>query len=312
MRLSFVIPAYNAAGSIGRTLESVVGRAGELPPGWQIEIVVVNDGSPDAAELERVVSGVPACRLLSHPQNRGMCAARNTGIQATTGDVVSILDADDEMHPAWPSEFPALLREWPAEANLCFAACRNTAGRVTSSHPGFSGLVRFEDMLAERYPGEYFPAFRGDYIRRRLYTDLGTRKSCGLLSYLSYSAEAPLWICNRVLRIYHDRRPGSVTSKWAQPSGSLETVRCYEAVIERFGEDLRRVSPRQYRLRMLRLAVYKAFAKRPDAWVAWRQGLGLSVLPHALLAAGLMVAGGSTAGRIVSAAKRVGLVKRYG
>jgi glycosyltransferase involved in cell wall biosynthesis len=310
--LSFVIPAFNAAQTIHSPVSSVIEAAARLPTGWRCEIIIVDDGSPDGLELREKTGGLPGVRIVAHEVNRGMCAARNTGIAASEGDVVMILDADDAMTPDWPEQMVATLAEWPGSSNLCFAACRNDEGRVTVSNPDYSGFNTLEDMLAGRFAGEYVPLFRGEYVRQRLYVDLGTRKSCGVVSYLTFAQDGPIWITRRVLRIYRDRQAGSVTRNWAQPQKAAETARCYEELLARFGEAIRRTSPRKHSSYLLRLAVYRALAGKPQAWRAWWLGARLQTLTQSVGALLIMIAGAGFATRVVSLAKRVGLVKSYG
>lgn len=92
MRVSVVIPAYNAAGTIRAALASV--GAQTVAPD---EVVVVDDGSSDGTAVAVTESGIGA-RLLRQERG-GPSAARNAGIAATSGDLVAFLDADDEWHP---------------------------------------------------------------------------------------------------------------------------------------------------------------------------------------------------------------------
>lgn len=88
MRISVIIPAYNAADMIVSCLQSVVG-VGET------EVIVVDDGSSDGtAGLVR--SEFPEVIVLQQP-NKGVSAARNAGIQAATGDYLAFVDADDSL-----------------------------------------------------------------------------------------------------------------------------------------------------------------------------------------------------------------------
>lgn len=93
--VSVVIPAFNASPYIERTLRSA---ARQTYP--TLEIIVVNDGSTDgtAKLVEQIAMTDPRIRLLSTP-NRGVAAARNTGIDASSGRFVAFLDADDLWHP---------------------------------------------------------------------------------------------------------------------------------------------------------------------------------------------------------------------
>jgi glycosyltransferase involved in cell wall biosynthesis len=92
--VSVIIPAYNVAPYIGETLNSVFAQTFT-----DYEVIVVNDGSPDTEELERVlVPYVDRIRCLKQ-ENRGAGAARNAGLVAAKGEFVAFLDADDLWSP---------------------------------------------------------------------------------------------------------------------------------------------------------------------------------------------------------------------
>ena len=85
-KVSFYIPCFNAAKTIGPCLDAVFKQ--EYPA---VEVIVVDDGSTD--ESARIVSRYPV-RLLSHANNLGLAAARNTAIKSATGDFIASMDAD--------------------------------------------------------------------------------------------------------------------------------------------------------------------------------------------------------------------------
>lgn len=69
-----------------------------------VELVVVDDGSPDPDALRRIVEGVPVGAGAPRPRvvrraPSGVSAARNAGVRETTGDLVAFLDDDDRWHP---------------------------------------------------------------------------------------------------------------------------------------------------------------------------------------------------------------------
>ena len=131
MQISIVIPAYQASATIGATLSSIFGS--ELPDSWKLEVIVVDDGSPDGEELERVVASFPPVRLLKLASNQGKCAAVNADIRRSEGGFVVILDADDTLVAAWPAAFVRILEAWPEDSALCFSACRTQFGDSTVS-----------------------------------------------------------------------------------------------------------------------------------------------------------------------------------
>src|SRR5438876_5272640 len=113
MIVSFVIPAYNASGTIDAALRSVYGvHAGASDMG-NVEVIVVDDGSNDRGALEEVLGRYPKVVLVTHESNCGMCASRNSGIRRSQGDIVVILDADDVLVSEWPGILRSVGDEWP-------------------------------------------------------------------------------------------------------------------------------------------------------------------------------------------------------
>jgi glycosyltransferase involved in cell wall biosynthesis len=92
LRVAVVIPAYQAAKTVGRAVHSVLAQT--RPPA---EILVVDDGSKDdpraaLAPFENRVT-------LLHKPNGGAASARNLGIERARGDLIAFLDADDYWEP---------------------------------------------------------------------------------------------------------------------------------------------------------------------------------------------------------------------
>ncbi|MDD5748644.1 MAG: glycosyltransferase family 2 protein [Actinomycetota bacterium] len=102
-KVSIVVPAYNEEEAIGGDLEAILESMDKSE--WEYEVIVVNDGSND--KTADIVGGFDRVRLIEHNSNRGGGYARNTGIKASTGDVVVVTDGDG----TYPNEdIPKLLR----------------------------------------------------------------------------------------------------------------------------------------------------------------------------------------------------------
>jgi glycosyltransferase involved in cell wall biosynthesis len=92
--VSLIIPAYNAEKYIGFTIESLIRQSHA-----DLEIIVVDDGSTDRTREIACGYAQTDDRIAVLPQkNLGVATARNTGIEAATGEFVGFIDADDIWH----------------------------------------------------------------------------------------------------------------------------------------------------------------------------------------------------------------------
>jgi dolichyl-phosphate beta-glucosyltransferase len=93
--LSVVIPAFNEAERITRTLRGTVEYLKSR--GESYEVLVVDDGSYDdtAEVVEEMSRGLPGVRLLRNPRNMGKGATVRNGVLAARGRMVAFLDADN-------------------------------------------------------------------------------------------------------------------------------------------------------------------------------------------------------------------------
>ena len=120
--ISVVLPAYNAEKRIAGTLEAILAQ--DYP---NLEVIVVNDASKDKTEqaARRVLEGCGRpFSIITHTKNRGVSAARNTGIDAMQGEFLWFMDADDKAEPNLVSTLYALHTKYPCDLSFC--GYRNT------------------------------------------------------------------------------------------------------------------------------------------------------------------------------------------
>ena len=94
MKLSIIIPVYNAEPFLKRCLDSVRIEEKHLK---DVEVIVVDDGSTDgSAEIMDAEQDRVGFRII-HKENGGCCSARNEGMCQARGEYIANLDADDEL-----------------------------------------------------------------------------------------------------------------------------------------------------------------------------------------------------------------------
>ena len=191
MRVSFIIPTYNEAATIGEVLERVEALALEK------QVIVVDDGSTDdtAAVLE-AWQGRDSVTIVRQA-NRGKGAALRAGIPHVDGDIVVFQDADMEYDP---SDVPALIEPIERGAADVVFGSRLRGGRpqraylfwhlVANRLLSLTTNILFNTTLSDMETG--YKAFRIDVLRSlRLTQD-------------DFAIEAELTgeVCRRGLRIY--------------------------------------------------------------------------------------------------------------
>ncbi|MFZ0384592.1 MAG: glycosyltransferase family A protein [Solirubrobacteraceae bacterium] len=148
-QVTVIIPLYNHARLVGRALDSLA-----CSQHLGFEVVVVDDGSTDhgGRVVERWIGEhpEPAVRLVTHPVNRGLAHARNTGIEYSRTDLLLMLDADNELRP---TAIGRLLAALEADPGADFA---------------YGILDRFDSAgptgLASQFPWEPTRLRGGNYI----------------------------------------------------------------------------------------------------------------------------------------------------
>jgi glycosyltransferase involved in cell wall biosynthesis len=92
--VSVIVPTYNRPEMLEECLRSILHQT--YP---NIEIIVVNDGGVDVRKVIDPLNRQNTITFLEHPANRGMAAARNTGIAVARGKYLAYLDDDDSYLP---------------------------------------------------------------------------------------------------------------------------------------------------------------------------------------------------------------------
>lgn len=238
MRISVIVPIYQVEEYIVRCFESIVSQTYT-----DLEIVFVDDASTDSSIdiLEDLISrynGKLNLKIITHQNNRGLSAARNSGVEVATGEYVYFLDSDDELSDA--------------NAIAKFADCveRTSADVVVGNHRNIKG----EDSYISKYKKSIIlhgqtltSAFvKGDIpvtawnklINKRLFYE-GLRFKEGILnedelfSYHLLFRNPLIALLGEVTYNYHIRQ-GSIMTNGVNMHRLVSPIEVYEEVVSSY------------------------------------------------------------------------------
>ncbi|HET9065636.1 MAG TPA: glycosyltransferase family 2 protein [Gemmatimonadales bacterium] len=269
---SVIIPAYCAAGTVRRAVDSVLRQTMHV-----LEVIVVDDGSPDGIAAA-LIGTDPRVRVIRQP-NGGAGSARNTGIDAASGDWIAFLDADDEWLPSrLASQFEAIER-YPDVGLIMGRFEVRPAGLPSGTTSGWSNIptatpLELRGDRALRFAAACWTGtvlVRRDVVgEERFRTDLRTAEDREF--WYRISIRTRVLALDEVLAVQH------VTS------GSLSTTDIDDdcanmlKVVGLHGDDLTPSERRAWRLELLRrrAAVHLAAGRFPAAHAAASDRLRLA------------------------------------
>lgn len=114
-KISVIVPVYNVEKYLPKCIESIRNQTHH-----NLEILLVNDGSTDRSGIicEKYAALDPRIETI-HKENGGLSDARNTGIEAATGDYIAFVDSDDWIDEDMYELLYGLLCEHEAEVAIC-------------------------------------------------------------------------------------------------------------------------------------------------------------------------------------------------
>lgn len=209
--VSVIIPAYNCAAYIGDTLGSIFAQT--FP---DYEVIVVNDGSPDVDELERVLHPYLDRIVYIRQENRGPAAARNVGIRAARSPLVAFLDSDDTWEPEYLTLHVELLQRAPTidlvYPNALFVGDRLLAGRRFMDVCPSEGEVTFARLVLRHCTVMVSATARREAIIRAGMFDESLRTSEDFDLWLRLAKQGGRIAYHRRVLVRYRRRPGSLSS----------------------------------------------------------------------------------------------------
>lgn len=233
-KVSIIVPVFNVEKYLHRTLSSLVGQTYE-----NLEILVIDDGSSDGScrIIEDFAQKDTRIRLLRQKENQGVCAARNRGLDAATGEWICFCDGDDWYVP----EFVQTMLERAKRETADYVICNYRVvgqGRLSVVSDSLAALESGCDPRIVIACGPL--ASCTHMVSRRLFTLSRVRYPVGLRQYeelpvmpvlAKYAAR--IAVCHQPLYCYYQRGNASSAS-----NGSGESEENFRRALAAMGDAL--------------------------------------------------------------------------
>jgi glycosyltransferase involved in cell wall biosynthesis len=169
--VSVVIPCYRGERFVADAIGSVLSQSEQA-----LEVIVVDDGSPDrSAEMAAAIAD-QRIRVVRHAHNRGIAAARNTGLTESRAELVAFLDQDDLWLPGLVAAGLQAFRTRGAEKYVlafCDTYERDRKGRDRLLRPALPRDMDAPQSVLAALVREKFVVLGAALVRRTVLVEIG-------------------------------------------------------------------------------------------------------------------------------------------
>lgn len=209
--VSVIIPAYNVSAFIADAVRSALEQTVQ-----DHEVIVVNDGSRDTAELETALGPFRNRITYLVQENRGPSATRNLGIRSARGQYIAMLDADDMWLPYYLEDQLGRAAADPA-ADVLYGDAEifgdvPQAGRRFMEFSPSDGEVTFESLVTQRCNVMISALVRRSMLERVGMFDESLRSSEDFELWLRVAHAGGRFNYTRRVLARYRKRSGSLTS----------------------------------------------------------------------------------------------------
>lgn len=262
--LGIVIPTVNREKLLQRSLDSVLAQAYA-----DFEVIIVDSASTDGTrEVVRDYAARDArVRLITEEVRRGVCPARNLGVDASSATWVVFLDSDDELAPGALELIAERAKAAEPEVALLRFSCRWDDGSVspfpylTGELWDYEGYIRFGERTVG-YSTETIMCVRRDTFDVVRWPD---DRSYEMLYHLEFARRYRQRAYGEIARLYHTDAPDQ-NSFVANPQHWLrvapDMARTMRDILVRHGHAIRRIAPTAYSLNLRTAAKFSLLAGR--------------------------------------------------
>lgn len=194
--ITIIIPTFNRAATISRTIDSILNQTYQ-----NFEIVVVDDGSVDETSEILAKYDDNRIRIILHDLNKGVTAAKNTGLNNIEGDWFTILDSDDEIVSQALEVMINVALQLDNEVTAVTCNCIDSStGKFSGSGLDFDQYVDFRTIVTNCH-GEFWGITKTELLQN----DRFNERLSGFESVLWYKIyeRSKRYYVHQALRIYH-------------------------------------------------------------------------------------------------------------
>ncbi len=168
--ISVIIPVYKVEEYLCRCVDSVLDQTYQ-----QIEVILVDDGSPDRCPEICDAYAEQDCRVrVIHQNNAGLSGARNAGIDAARGAWLAFVDSDDYLEPAFLERLYQACVDTDSELSICRWEYVRGEQPVPECGSGKAAVCSGRELLSKLYSpdGAYFVVAWNKLYRKELFQDI--------------------------------------------------------------------------------------------------------------------------------------------
>ncbi len=242
-RVEIIIPAYNRAKLVTRAIESVL-----IQDYGNLSIIVVDDGSlDDTISVLKAYDGNPNIRVLRHERNRGVTAAKNTGLNNLSPDTkyFGILDSDDLLTSG---AITVLVKEFERlgdSVSQVFGLCLDAdTGEGTGAFDETTSYITYENALYGSFRGEFWQLVRTDMLGSLRFEERAAGGESSVWHLLLKTA--PGYLVRRVVRYYDRSGIDRVSQEAYDKATSERKMWAYQAGLDAMGADMRVCCPQRF------------------------------------------------------------------
>lgn len=259
-KVSIIIPAYNIAPYLERCLESVRHQTYK-----ELQIIIIDDGSTDqTGQIADSFAERDKRFQVIHKENRGVSAARKTGLEKAVGDYIGFVDGDDYIEPEMYEKLVGLSVEYSADIAHCgyqmvfpdrVDLYHGTGElRIQDSHTAVKDLL--EGTMVE--PGLVNKLYRYELFKGIEYDPEIVINEDLLLNFLLFHRVYRSVFLDEPLYHYMVRKNSASTSKWNEHK-VMDPVRVLEKMRRKEKDpELRTLIDNRYIYQLVRVIIFRS------------------------------------------------------